>query len=67
MSGETKGGPSEEAFALETVTVTLCSGCIDGVGGECHTPGCALWISTAPDISIRDRVEPFVPGSGEGA
>lgn len=42
---------------LERVTLTICSACLDGVGGECHVPGCALWMSTAPDIPIRDKVE----------
>jgi hypothetical protein len=40
---------------LQTVVLTLCDACLDGTGGECHTPGCALWISTAPDIPLRDR------------
>lgn len=41
-----------------SVTLDLCNACLDGVGGECHTPGCALWMSQAPDISIRDKVVP---------
>jgi hypothetical protein len=36
--------------------IYLCDACLDGVGGECHTPGCALWISRAPDIPIREKV-----------
>jgi hypothetical protein len=35
--------------------MTLCSLCIDGAGGECHSPGCALWINRAPDLSLRDN------------
>ena len=49
-------GPSER-LELETVTLTLCNACLDGKGGECHTPGCALWMNRAPDVSIRDRAE----------
>jgi hypothetical protein len=42
---------------LERVTLTLCSLCLDGKGGECHTPGCALWINRAPDLELRSKVE----------
>lgn len=38
---------------LETVTLTLCRSCLNGAGGECHTPGCALWMSAAPDIPVK--------------
>lgn len=37
---------------LHTVTLTLCEPCINGAGGECHSPGCDLWIHQAPDIPI---------------
>lgn len=40
---------------LNLVVITLCDACLDGVGGECHTAGCALWLSTAPDLAIRDH------------
>jgi hypothetical protein len=35
------------------VQLWLCDLCLDGEGGQCHTPGCALWINRAPDISLR--------------
>ena len=38
---------------LHRVELTLCSLCLDGAGGECHVPGCALWINRAPDLSLR--------------
>ncbi|MCU1500567.1 MAG: hypothetical protein JWM47_4520 [Acidimicrobiales bacterium] len=38
---------------LTSVNLTLCSRCLDGAGGECHTPGCALWMTTAPDVPLR--------------
>jgi len=37
---------------LRRVTLTLCESCIDGAGGECHTPGCALWMNRAPDVPL---------------
>jgi len=32
--------------------VYLCDLCVAGAGGECHAPGCALWIKSAPDIGL---------------
>lgn len=40
---------------LHTVTITLCSLCIDGDGGECRVAGCALRITRGPDLSLRDN------------
>lgn len=42
---------------LNYVEIVLCDACLDGVGGECHVPGCALWMSTAPDVPIRDHAK----------
>ena len=42
---------------LHVVTLHLCEACIYGQGGECHTPGCAFWMSSAPDLSIREALE----------
>lgn len=44
-------------MTLERVVLTLCTRCIDGEAGECHTPGCALWMNRAPDVPIRDKIE----------
>jgi hypothetical protein len=41
---------------LRRVTLNLCEPCINGEGGECHTPGCALWMHSAPDIPILDAM-----------
>lgn len=40
---------------VHTITIDLCSLCINGAGGECHVPGCALWMNRAPDIAINDH------------
>ncbi len=50
-------GQSGDWPKLEVVTLVLCADCLDGKGGECHTPGCALWMKRAPDVSIRSNVE----------
>jgi hypothetical protein len=46
--------------SLVRVTLVLCGDCLAGVGGECHTPGCALWMNRAPDVPIADKCESFV-------
>jgi hypothetical protein len=53
------GGPWAEAHdpgadgpdALRDVK--LCGRCRAGEGGECHTPGCALWMNRAPDVPVQ--------------
>lgn len=32
--------------------IYLCDLCVHGKGGECHSPGCALWINRAPDLAL---------------
>lgn len=54
--------PEPEWPELSLVAITLCDACLDGEGGECHTPGCALWVKAAPDVSIRDCVIMLAPG-----
>lgn len=45
--------PFDDYPTLHRVVLTLCAWCIDGKGGMCHTPGCALIRNLAPDMSIR--------------
>src|SRR5690606_15484370 len=40
------------------VAVELCELCLSGTGGECHTPGCALWFSRAPDVPVTHEPVP---------
>ena len=35
---------------LLNVEVQICELCFGGAGGECHSPGCALFLNRAPDI-----------------
>lgn len=44
---------------LHQVTTTICSLCLDGEGGECHTPGCILWLNRAPDLPLRESILEF--------
>jgi hypothetical protein len=50
---------------LYMVTLPLCGRCIEGEGGECHTPGCSLYMNRAPDLSIRHRAEVRSMPTGE--
>lgn len=45
--------------------VPLCDLCLDGAGGECHTPGCIMWLNRAPDLAIREKIILF-GGTVEG-
>jgi hypothetical protein len=37
---------------LTTMALTVCSLCAGGTEGECHTPGCAFWMKTAPGVPL---------------
>lgn len=39
---------------LHTIEFRICSLCLDGWGGQCHTAGCGLWLNRAPDLPLRD-------------
>lgn len=41
----------------DLVPVLLCGRCRRGDGGECHTPGCGLWMNRAPDIPVAEQYE----------
>jgi len=44
---------------MPIVSVNLCDQCLDGVGGYCNNPECALCRSVAPDAGpIRDMTAP---------
>lgn len=46
------GSEYSPGVSLHRVTLTLCSLCLNGEGGECHTPGCSFWMHAAPDIPV---------------
>lgn len=43
-------------IVLTEVKLTLCSLCLNGMGGQCHVPGCALWMKAAPDVPLWGQV-----------
>jgi hypothetical protein len=61
-------GVSEETIPpVRYVRLWLCDPCLDGAGGECHSPGCALWINRAPDIPLRGNEGVTITDTDEGA
>lgn len=43
---------------LHSVTLEICEPCIEGSGGECHTPGCAFWMRPAPSWPFYAAMTP---------
>lgn len=55
---------------LKTIQITICEPCLAGIGEECHTPGCALFLHRVdlpihPDLyevvaefPVADRMPP---------
>lgn len=46
----------DKKIELLTVKITLCSLCLNGEGGICNVPGCALMRNTAPDIGVDENL-----------
>lgn len=42
---------------LTTMALTVCSLCAGGTEGECHVPGCAFWMKTAPGVPLRNEAD----------
>jgi hypothetical protein len=64
MSNDQSGPP------VQLYAVYLCDLCVQGKGGECHSPGCALWISRAPDLSLVGHpmcqpIDEYLDGAGK--
>jgi hypothetical protein len=43
----------EPEIPVQIVQLWMCDPCLDGVGDECHTPGCSLWMHNAPRPGLR--------------
>ena len=53
----TAASPEEAAgpqIPVHLVHLYLCDPCLDGAGGECHTPGCSLWMHLALTQPVRE-------------
>jgi hypothetical protein len=42
--------------ATQTVQLRLCDACLAGLGEECHTPGCALYMHRSPGHPIMPEL-----------
>lgn len=47
---------------VRLVQISLCELCLLGKGGECHVPGCALWLNRAPDLAIHPELYEIIEG-----
>lgn len=57
-----------EEIEVKHYDIALCDLCYAGKGGECHTPGCALWCKSAPDVPLRGPMcVPIEPSNLEQA
>lgn len=36
--------PQPQPIKIKVVKLPICQPCLDGIGEECHTAGCALWL-----------------------
>ena len=46
-----------EPQVLRSLPVDICTACIRGAGGECHTPGCMFWTCSAPTPEQAQRFQ----------
>ena len=47
---------------LKLIQIMICEACLNGIGAECHTPGCALWIHRVDlpiDPGLYEVIEEF--------
>jgi hypothetical protein len=40
---------------LKRILIWICEACLDGIGEQCHTPGCALFLHSV-DLPIDKRL-----------
>lgn len=49
---EEERGPIGDEPPVKRYAVYLCDLCVQGTGGECHSPGCSLWMKRAPGVPL---------------
>lgn len=47
-------------YRVHLVQLRLCEACLLGIGSECHTPGCALWLHDPPGMPIHPELYEIV-------
>ncbi len=41
---------------VKLVEIPLCEACLQGTGGICRTPGCALFLHNSPDHPVHEEM-----------
>ena len=55
------GEPDDDGeYRVHLVQLRLCEACLLGIGSECHTPGCALWLHDPPGMPIHPELYEIV-------
>lgn len=58
--------PDGGEYRVRLVQLRMCEACLLGLGSECHTPGCALWIHNSPGHAlIPELVELVDPDAAD--
>ena len=47
---------------LKRIEITICEDCLNGIGSECHTPGCALFLHRV-DLPIHKELYRVLPNA----
>lgn len=42
----------DDDVEVHTVELAVCQLCLDGMGIECHTPGCVFWMHDVPNRDV---------------
>jgi hypothetical protein len=40
---------------IKYIKIRICEACLDGIGQECHTPGCALFLHSV-DLPVMPEL-----------
>lgn len=53
---------AEGEIRVREVRLRICELCLTGKGGECHVPGCVLWLNRAPDLALHPELYTLLDG-----
>lgn len=59
-------GPTTKESIVHEVAIHLCEPCLNGEGGECHTPGCALCWHAVDSQRIHPMLYEIIERDAEG-
>ena len=41
---------------IKTIKIDLCELCLAGIGEECHTPDCAMFLRNSPGLPLHEEM-----------